>query len=347
MKRTYHVERLCRFDRINSLRSDGPHGLRLKVFFSLLWPFVFVIFGMTTISAQTLKSVVFAVSATDVSASPIFVAEELGYLKAEGIDSKIVLIRSDIAMKGLVTGDVDFASSISSVVKASAIGAPIKTLINFFNGSFFYLVTRPGITNIEQLRGKTVAISRYGSATDFDARAAFRHFNLDPIKDVKLIAIGGGPTRIAALVSGHVDAAILNNIEKIPAEKAGMKPLLFTGQYLRQPVGGLGAGVQKMTDGREEIRKSIRAVYRALTVMKSDRNRVKATFAKRLDVKPENFDTIYDDAMRVFLPSGEIDLADLSAPYDDARKQAVNAPPVPLTSLVDYSILQEARKTIK
>jgi len=45
--------------------------------------------------------VVFAVSATDVSASPIFVAEELGYVRTEGIDSKIVVIRSDIAMKGL------------------------------------------------------------------------------------------------------------------------------------------------------------------------------------------------------------------------------------------------------
>jgi NitT/TauT family transport system substrate-binding protein len=257
------------------------------------------------------------------------------------------VIRSDIAMKGLVSGDVDFASSISSVVKAAAIGAPVKTLINFFNGSFFYLVTKPGIANMEQLKGKTVAISRYGSATDFDARAAFRHFNLDPSKDVKILAVGGGPTRIAALVSGRVDATILNNIEKIPAERAGMKALLFTGQYLRQPVGGLGTSVQRMSDGREEIRKSIRAMYRALTVMKADRNRVKGVFAKRLDVKPENFDAIYDDAMRVFLPNGEIDLADLSAPYEDARKQAASAPSIPLSALVDYSILEEVRKTAK
>jgi len=154
---------------------------------------------------------------------PIFVAEHLGLFKEEGIDAKIVVIRSDIVMKGLVTGDVDFASSVSSVVKAAAIGAPVKTLINFFNGSFFYLVTKPDVSNVNQLKGKTVAISRYGSATDFDARATLRHFNLDPGKDVQILAVGGGPTRIAALVSGRVDSAILNNIEKIPAEKAGMK----------------------------------------------------------------------------------------------------------------------------
>ena len=332
---------------ISNLKSGSRCRLLSAVVLSLSWLPVLGILNGTFALAQSLKPVVFAVSATDVSASPIFVAEELGYFRAEGIDSKIVVIRSDIAMKGLVTGDIDFASSISSVVKAAAIGAPVKTLINFFNGSFFYLVTKPNITNIEQLRGKIVGISRYGSATDFDARAAFRHFNLDPAKDVKILAIGGGPTRIAALVAGHVDAAILNNIERIPAEKAGMKALVFTGQYLRQPVGGLGAGLQTMTEKRDEIRRSIRAMYRALTVMKADRNRVKGAFAKRLDVKPENFDTVYDDAMRVFLPNGEIDLADLSAPYDDARKQAINPPPVTLASLVDYSALQEARKTVK
>jgi ABC-type nitrate/sulfonate/bicarbonate transport system substrate-binding protein len=344
MKKGYHIDDSFNERRIND---DKLNCARSKIFPTLLSLFVLVILEAKTISAQSLKPMVFAVSATDVSASPIFVAEELGFLRAEGIDSKIVVIRSDIAMKGLVTGDVDFASSISSVVKAAAIGAPVKILINFFNGSFFYLVTRPDITHIEQLRGKTVGVSRYGSATDFDARAALRHFNLDPSKDVKILAIGGGPTRIAALVSGHVDAVILNNIEKIPAERAGMKSLLFTGQYVRQPVGGLGASLQNMTDKRDEIRKSIKAIYRTLTLMKADRNRVKGVFVKRLDVKPENFDAVYDDAMRVFLPNGEIDLADLSAPYEDARKQAATAPVVPLSALIDYSILEEVRKTAK
>ena len=322
-------------------------ALALKPLATLLALCALTIVARGPVQAQGLKQVVFAISATDVSASPLFIAEELGFFKAEGIDSKIVLTRSDIAMKGLVTGDIDFASSISSVVKAAAIGAPVKTLINFFNGSFFYLVTKPSITNVEQLRGKTLGVSRYGSATDFDARAALRHFNLDPNKDVKILAIGGGPTRIAAIVSGHIDAVILNNIEKLPAERAGMKPLLFTGQYLRQPVGGLGVGVQRMVEKKDEIRRAIRAVYRALTVMKTDRDRVKGVFTKRLDVKPENFDAVYDDAMRVFLSNGEIALADLEAPYEDARKQAVNPPAVPLGAIVDYSILVEVRKTVK
>lgn len=332
---------------MRSQRSCRKNSSREKISIGALVFFGSVFFAAGTSAPQSLKPMVFAVSAKDLSASPIFIAERLEYFKEEGIDAKVVVIRSDIAMKGLVTDDVAFASSISSVVKAAAIGAPIKTVINFFSGSFFYLVTRPDITGMEQLRGKKVAVSRYGSASDFDARAAIRHFGLDPSKDVNILAVGGGPTRIAALVSGHVDAAILNNIEKLPAEKAGMRTLLFTGQYLRQPVGGLGTSIQRIHDKRDDVRRALKAAYRALVVMKKDRNAVKGVFDKELGVKAEHFENVFGDAMRVFLPDGKIDLQDLAAPYEDARKQAANPPEVPLTALVDYSILDDVLRSIR
>ena len=190
---------------------------------------------------QNLRPVVFSLSSPKgISAAPLLFAKYLGYFKDEGVDAKLVVMSSDIAMKGLLTGDVDFASSVSSVVKASAIGVPVKSVINYFNGSFFYLVSKPEFTRIEQLRNKVIAISRYGSATDLDARGAFRHFGMDPNKDITILAVGGGTARIAGLISGRFDATILNVLERIAAEKAGMKALLLTGQYVKQPVGGLG-----------------------------------------------------------------------------------------------------------
>ena len=107
-------------------------------------------------------------------------ARYLGYFKEEGIDAKLVIMSSDIAMKGLLTGDVDFASSVSSVIKAAAIGVPVKTVMNFFNGSFFYFVSKPEFTRIEQLRNKMVAISRYGSATRFRCESYFSPFRARP-----------------------------------------------------------------------------------------------------------------------------------------------------------------------
>lgn len=277
----------------------------------------------------------------------MLLAKYLGYFKEEGIDAKFVVMSSDISMKGLVTGDVDFTSSVSSVVKAAAIGIPVKTVMNFFNGSFFYLMTKPEIARIEQLRNRIVAISRYGSATDLDARATFRHFGIEPNKDVNILAVGGGTARITSLISGRVDAAILNNVEKIVAEKAGMRALLLTGQYVKQPVGGLGTSVQHLADRRDNMRRSLKAVYRAFAVMRADRNKTKAFLLDALDVKPEHSDGIYDDMMKVFLPNGKIALQDLAAPYEEARKQVPKAPPVPVTALVDYSLLDEIQISTK
>ena len=292
--------------------------------------------------AQSLRPVMIAVSnPKEISAAPMLLAKYLGYFKEEGIDASLVVMSSDISMKGLVTGDVHFTSSVSSAIKAAAIGIPVRTVMNFFNGSFFYLLAKPEITHIEQLRHRVIGISRYGSATDFDARATLRHFGLDPAKDVNILAVGGGSARIASLISGRIDAAILNNVEKITAEKAGMRALLLTGQYVKQPVGGLGTSVQQLSERRDLMRRSLRAVVRASAALRSDPGKVKAFLVQTLELNPEQADSIYGDMLKVFLPSGKIDLQDLAAPYEDARKQAVKAPPIPLNAVVDYSVLDE------
>lgn len=326
-------------------KGDLNDGFRLTAI-TVLLP-ILLLLPTQYSGAQSAKRIIFALSTKDSSTAPILTASHLGYFKDEGIDANIVLMRSDIGVKALITGDADFAASVSSVIKATAVGIPVKTVLNFFNGSFFYLITKPSFTNIQQLRGKIIGVSRYGSAADFDARATFRHFDIDPSKDLKILAAGSPASRISALIAGHVDAVILSNTEKLPAEQAGMKALLFTGQYVKQPVGGLGTSVQRISDRREDVQKSIRAVYRGLLAMKSQRDKVKVVFEKELGVKPEQFDEIYEDTIRVLLPNGTIDLENLREPYEDARKQATNPPQVPLSAVVDYSMLEEIRKTVR
>jgi len=297
---------------------------------------------------QNLRPVVFSLSSPkEISAAPLLFAKYLGYFKDEGVDAKLVVMSSDIVMKGLLTGDVDFASSVSSVVKAAAVGVPVKSVINYFDGSFFYLVSKPEFTRIEQLRNKVIAISRYGSATDLDARGTFRHFGIDPNKDITILAVGGGTARIAGLISGRFDATILNVLERIAAEKAGMQALLLTGQYVKQPVGGLGASVHQLNERRDILRRSLKATYRTFAVMRSDRAKTKAFLTDTLDVKPEHADSIYEDMMKVFLPSGKIDLKDLAETYADARKSTTKAAPVPLSAVVDYSLLDEVQASLK
>jgi ABC-type nitrate/sulfonate/bicarbonate transport system substrate-binding protein len=299
-------------------------------------------------AAQTQKNyVVITVSTKDLSSAPIWLAERFGFFKKEGIESRIVVMRSDLQIASLVSGDADFAGSLSSVTKAAAVGIPVKIVVSFFNGGFFYIVTKPDITDPMMLRKKTIAISRFGSATDFDARATLKHFSLDAARDVTILPVGGGTNRLASLVSGRVDAAILTEGEKELAEKAGMKALLSTGQFNKQPVGGLGTSIEKMRTHRDILLRSVRAVYHALTVIRNDKNAIKEFFDKELSISAKQFDSAYESMLKVLLPDGEIAASDLVAPYEDARKAVTKAPPVGVDELADWSLLRAARASIK
>ncbi|MBI3059398.1 MAG: ABC transporter substrate-binding protein, partial [Deltaproteobacteria bacterium] len=75
---------------------------------------------------------------------------------------------------------MDYAASTATVAKAAALGFPVKIVISFFNGTDFNIVTGPEIRTAKDLKGKIIAVSRFGSAADFDLRVALRHLGLDP-----------------------------------------------------------------------------------------------------------------------------------------------------------------------
>jgi ABC-type nitrate/sulfonate/bicarbonate transport system substrate-binding protein len=81
---------------------------------------------------------------------------------------------------------------------------------------------KSGIKTGEQLKGGTVAISRFGSATDSIARFALAKIGLTPGKDVTLVQVGSGPDRLAAVLTGRVSAAVINPPSNFIGEKKGL-----------------------------------------------------------------------------------------------------------------------------
>ena len=194
--------------------------------------FLFVCFvAALPASAQTPRKVIIAVSNPDnVTFFPLYYAKEGGYFREQGLEPQFIVMNSDLAVKALVTGDVDYAASTASVAKAAALGFPVKIIVSFFNGTDFSLVSKPEIKAPSDLKNKIVAVSRFGSAADFDAREALTHLGLDPAKDVKIIPVGAGPNRLIALLTGKVDAAIINVAEEHPCPRAGDAGIDFDGQ---------------------------------------------------------------------------------------------------------------------
>ena len=138
------------------------------------------------------KNIVIATSSVVLTNAPIWVGIERKFFEESGLAVQYVVMRSDLAVKGLITGDVDYMQSASSVLRAAVTGAPLVTIFGTYNRTFFDLVAKPEIKSVADLRGKNIGISRYGASTEYAVRFGLKANAIDPDKDVKLLAIGAG-----------------------------------------------------------------------------------------------------------------------------------------------------------
>ena len=83
------------------------------------------------------------------------------------------------------------------------------------------MVSAKAITKWDQLKGKKIAISRFGSGTDTAIRLALRKFGLDPVKDVSILQMGSQPDRVRALAAGSLDATLVSPPFDLAAKKQG------------------------------------------------------------------------------------------------------------------------------
>ena len=120
------------------------------------------------------------------------------------IGSSITASDSDVpAVMGL---------TVAGILDAKLIAVSINRLEHYF-------VVRKNIVKAEDLKGKRIAVSRLGSASDVVTRMVLRQWKIDPEKDVIFLQAGNTPTRITALSTGNVDAALVapDNVHKVIA----------------------------------------------------------------------------------------------------------------------------------
>jgi NitT/TauT family transport system substrate-binding protein len=131
---------------------------------------------------------------------------------------------------------------------------------------------KPGVKSIEQLKGGTLAISRFGSATDSIARFALKKVGLSVGKDVTLIQVGSGPERLGALQTGRVTAAVINPPSTHIADNRGMAALADVAQ-LRLVLQLTGAATTKkfMREHNDVVRRYVRAHVEAVHKMWTDK----------------------------------------------------------------------------
>ena len=155
---------------------------------------------------------------------PAWVAKDTGLFAKNGLDVQLIFFTGGTtAILALVSGDVPITQvSGPALINSAFAGSDTVFIAAGITSLNYVLMGKPGITSAEQLKGGTVAISRFGSATDTIARFALRKIGLTPGKEVTLVQVGSGPERLSAALTGRVAASVINPPSSFIAEKKGL-----------------------------------------------------------------------------------------------------------------------------
>jgi NitT/TauT family transport system substrate-binding protein len=239
----------------------------------LLPAFVFLLIGPIGM-ARSVERVRLGYSGVGSGEEVHHFAKEVGLFKKHGLDVEIIYIPGgSTVVQAMIAGEVQFGrGSATEVVSSHLAGFPLKVLAALINKFVYSFVTPPSITKPQDLKGKAVAVSRFGSGSDFITRMALKSWGLEPIKDVTILQIGNSPERLAAIASGKVHGSILSLSQTPRAKKLGLRVLADLSQIdAEYPQGVLYAPVSLIEKRPDLVQNFLKAFVEAIRQFKTNK----------------------------------------------------------------------------
>jgi NitT/TauT family transport system substrate-binding protein len=174
------------------------------------------------------KPVMIGVAGPAVNLIYAYLTQDAGLWRKYGLDGRVVLFESGSTLAQVArTGEISFAiNSGPTTIASRTQGADTIMIAAAVNTLPYSVVTAKGITTWNQLKGKKVGISRFGSGTDTAIRLVTKKFGLDPTKDLILLQGGTQPSRLQALSTGALDATLVSAPLDLTAKKQGLNILV-------------------------------------------------------------------------------------------------------------------------
>lgn len=245
-------------------------------------------------------------SAIGASQSTVWVPYEAGIFRKHGLDVELLYVGGGSrAAQVLVSGDAAVGVfSGATVVSANLAGGELAILAAGIDVLPFFLMARPDIKRIEDLRGKKIGITRFGSTTDFALRFAANKWGLRPESDFAVLQLGGHPEMMAALANGSVQASLLNAEFTILAMRQGFKKLVDIASLgLPFPTGTLNTTRSYIRRNEDITRRLVRAYAEGIHFAKTRREFTIGVLKKYLKNPDGAFvESVYEMYVQQFIP---------------------------------------------
>lgn len=221
-----------------------------------------------------LRKIRAAVTSISGSMSPPWTAHEAGIFAKHGLQVEVIATPSGLqGMNTLIAREVDFVHIAGGTTAGAAVGgADVKIIATFVGTLVLNLAVRPEIEKPEQLRGKSIGISRYGTSLHTGARLAVRHYGMEAGKDVAIVEIGSGDWIVGALQSGRIQGGVFGYPATSRALKLGNRLMLhLPALNIPYAANGLSTRGEVIRNDPDLVRRYLSAVIEASALMKKDR----------------------------------------------------------------------------
>ena len=281
---------------------------------------------------------------------PAFVAQDQGFLAEEGLKVTSPAFQSgpDV-VQALIGGALDIAAGGGTdALIAISTGRPIKTIWELNSFVTFSYVAKPEIKSWKDMKGKAVAISSPGSQTDLTLRWVVKKQGMDPDTDLRIVAAGSPPGRLAALKSGAADAAVLTEPLGSQTLATGYSLLTRLSDIVpKWPSEVFFTSEAFIKKNPETIKAYLRAISKASKFIATHEKESIAVLRRDMKLSEADAKSAYNSFKDTYPATGEFSIAGWDFAQELMLSSGALSQKVPYDKVFDMTFVNWAKTTLK
>ena len=221
--------------------------------------------GATADAQTALERIVITYPSRSIASVDLYIAQERGFFRQEGLLADVVQVRGNIGVTALLSGDAHAINNVGTLIRAAERSdLPAKVLSQSLKKNLFWLVTKPEIKSLAELKGKTFGTTTFGGSQHLAALRLLQKAGLDPDKDITVVIGGDVPAQLQSLLSGVIQLVALSPPTVIVArDKFKLRIHGSTLEDLPNLQNGLAFSEKLIREKRDLVKRILRARSRA------------------------------------------------------------------------------------
>ncbi|HEX2229769.1 MAG TPA: ABC transporter substrate-binding protein [Candidatus Binatia bacterium] len=274
------------------------------------------------------------------SAMPLYMALQKGFFKAEALEVEIIQMNPRLGASAVVNGDVTFATPFTSTFRGILQGFPIKLVFIHIKKGPYYVMVRPEIKDVQQLKGKKIGVATIRGTDQLVAEEMLQAKGFNP-SQLQAVAIGDGPVRMQALISGAVDAISVAPPHDLMLRRMGYTALAGPPE-VGLPSAGMLTADRLIKDNPQVVKRTLKALLRSHHYIIENKQETIQTLIKWLPQPLDAAEHSYDSELKTLSRDGILTDAEIEAII--AR---VGEKKRPLDEVRDFSFARQALKELE